>query len=299
MKKLFYFIIIGLLGFGCTESTKNETIVVTTNIIGNSLKEIIAEDVPIICLMNSETDPHSYQASPKDYELISQSKVLVSNGLHLEGKLHETLVQSAKANNTPHLLVSDTLSKAEIVVEEKGVADPHIWFDVQQWKKCINYTIYQLIKIYPQHKATWLARLEIYNKKLDACHKATLETIKIIPDSSKVLITAHDAFSYYSRVYHIRIKPLQGRNTITEPSIQDVIELSNYIVEHKIKAIFVETTVNKKFILSIQESCQSKGHKVKIGGELFSDALGREGTPESTYIGMIHYNTKTIANALK
>lgn len=284
----------------CTKKAEVKGIVVSTNIIANSLKEIIGDDEPIIVLMNSETDPHSYQASPKDFEALMNAKVIVFNGLHLEGKFQNVIKQiTSKNRDIIHIEVADGLDAKEVIVENDLTPDPHIWFDVKQWSKCLNYSVNELIKIYPEHKNKWLERLQIYEEKLAKTHKKTLIEIKKIPEQSSVLITAHDAFSYFSRAYGIKIRPLQGRNTIAEPTIQDVIELSNFITENKIKSIFVETTVNKKFILSIQESCKNKGHLVTIGGELYSDALGRENTPEATYIGMIEHNVNTIVKALK
>ncbi len=299
MKRIaLYILLLGSI-ISCEKESNKNNIVATTNIIASSLKEIIGNDVPMVVLMNSETDPHAYQASPNDYKELANAKVIVSNGLHLEGKLHETILETTKSNGSKHLQFSDALSENEIIFEEQTVPDPHIWFDVAQWKKCLTYTVNQLVLLYPEHKIKWLGNLKKYNSKLDACHIETQKKIRSIPKVTKTLITAHDAFSYLSRAYKIAIKPLQGRNTNSEPSIKEVINLSEFIVANKIKAIFVETTVNKKFILSIQESCIQKGHKVVIGGELFSDALGAENTPESTYIGMIEHNTKTICNGLK
>lgn len=275
-----------------------KTVVTTTNIIANSLKEIVGTDLEVITMMNSETDPHAYTPSPKDYQLLNDSKVIVSNGLHLEGKLHEVINQSSEQNKSNHIMLSDALDKSQLLFED-GVADPHIWFDINQWATCITYTVHELSKIYPEHEEKWNTNLKTFVEKLNKLDTKTKEDIASIPEDTRYLVTAHDAFSYFSRAYNLPVKPLQGRNTTVEASATDAIELSDFIVNHKIQAIFIESTVNRKFIESIQESCQSKGHDVKIGGELFADALGPEGTSQATYTGMLKHNVKTITEALK
>ena len=282
-----------------TETTDSKkTIITTTNIIANSLKEIVGEELEIKTMMNSEQDPHAYTPTHNDYQLLETATIIVSNGLHLEGKLHETIEDASHKNKNTHIMVSDGLDQSNILFED-GVADPHIWFDINQWSTCINYAVNKLIEMHPEHEKVWKAKLEVFTKKLADLDAKTKTDIGSIPENTRYLVTAHDAFSYFSRAYNIPIKPLQGRNITVEASVTDAIALSDFIVEHKIKAIFVESTVNKKTIESIQESCHSKGNDVVIGGELFADALGPEGTPEATYTGMVSHNVNLIVEALK
>ena len=289
-----------LVFFSCEESTKKENrIVTTTNIIASSLNDIVKSDVEIVNLMDSETDPHSYNPSTNDYKLISSSKIVISNGLHLEGKLHESLETAHSNKQISWLQMSNGLTKENIIYEEMDVADPHIWFDVMNWYNCLEYVTKEIVKEFPEHEKTWLTRLDSMKNIYLALDNQVQNEINTIPDSLKYLVTAHDAFSYYSKAYQIEIKPLQGRNTNDEPSAKDIVELSNFITSKGIKSIFVESTVNQEFIKSIQESVASKGKNVSIGGELFSDAAGPSNTPEASYIGMITYNTKTIVEALK
>lgn len=289
---------LALLSCEPSNNNKSETIVVTTNIIGNSIKEIVKNDVPIITLMNSEIDPHSYDASPNDYKQISNAKVVISNGLHLEGKIHEALLNTRKSGGNL-ILMSDGLEKASIITEEEGVNDPHIWFDVLNWYDCVSHATEELIKIYPEHEQSWNSRLDSLKAVYTDLDSEVKLKISSIPEESRYLVTAHDAFSYYSKAYGIKIKPLQGRNTNDEPSAKDIVDLSNFIIEKDIKAIFVESTVNQSFINSIVEAVKNKGGNVSIGGELYADASGKEGTPESSYSGMVKHNTNTIVNALK
>ncbi len=123
--------------------------------------------------------------------------------------------------------------------------------------------------------------------------------IQKIPADKRILITAHDAFNYFGRAYDIEVRGLQGISTLSEFGLRDRVDLVNFIVERKIKAVFVETSVSKKNINAIVEGCRQKGHDVIIGGSLFSDAMGAEGTPEGNYIGMVMANVKTIVEALR
>ncbi|MDC1229961.1 zinc ABC transporter substrate-binding protein, partial [bacterium] len=112
-------------------------------------------------------------------------------------------------------------------------------------------------------------------------------------------VTAHDAFNYFGEAYQFKVVGLQGLSTATEAGVQDVQKLASFIIENKIKAIFVESSVPRRTIEALQEAVKSKGHNVTIGGTLFSDALGNEGTAEGTYLGMFRYNVKTIVSALQ
>lgn len=293
-----------LLAFGSCQKTAQQTensgkILVTTNIIASSLKQVVGEDLEVIALMNAETDPHAYEASPSDFQAVNSADIIVSNGLHLEGKFHETLQKAAKTNGTHLIMMSDGLDQSQLIFEDQTVADPHIWFDVMNWYKCLEYSVNQLAKSYPNHKDKWVSKLKETEAEYLKMNEYIKKSMLQIHDTSRYLVTAHDAFSYYSACYDIKILPLQGRNTTSEPSAKDAVVLSDFIAQHYIKAIFVESTVNKKFIQSIQESVQEKGHSVLIGGQLYSDACGPEGTPEAEYLGMIKYNTDIITNALK
>ena len=138
-----------------------------------------------------------------------------------------------------------------------------------------------------------------YLNELTELHLWVQREVASIPDSLRILITAHDAFSYFGRAYEIQVKGLQGISTVSEFGLKDVADLVNFIADHKIKAVFVESSVPEKYIQSVVEGCQQKGHEVAIGGTLYSDAMGATGTPEGTYVGMVRHNVTTIVNALK
>ena len=124
------------------------------------------------------------------------------------------------------------------------------------------------------------------------------KSIASIPPELRVMVTAHDAFGYYSRAYGIEVKSAQGITTESEPGVNDINKLVDFLVARKIPAIFIESSVSSDNIEALIEGAASKGQKVKVGGELFSDAMGAKGTYEGTYVGMIDHNTTVIALAL-
>jgi len=136
-------------------------------------------------------------------------------------------------------------------------------------------------------------------EELTELNKWVKEQLAVIPQDQRKLITAHDAFAYFGRAYDIEVKGLQGISTLSEAGIKDVTNLVDEIVEDKVKAVFVESSVPRKSLEAVVEGAKSKGHEVIIGGTLFSDAMGKKGTPEGTYKGMVEHNITTIAQALK
>ena len=130
--------------------------------------------------------------------------------------------------------------------------------------------------------------------KLDTLENTVNATIETLPEDKRILVTAHDAFNYFGKNYGFEVVGLQGISTATEAGVKDVQNLANFIIENKVKAIFVESSVPKRTIEALQEAVKSKGHDVEIGGTLYSDALGSAGTVEGTYIGMFEYNVNTI-----
>ena len=139
----------------------------------------------------------------------------------------------------------------------------------------------------------------IYLDKLKLLKLELKETISTLPVEKRILVTAHDAFNYFGKAYEFEVVGLQGLSTATEAGVTDVQKMASFIIEKQVKSIFVETSVPKRTIEALVEAVKSKGHDVEIGGTLFSDALGSDGTEEGTYLGMYKYNVRTIVNSLK
>lgn len=249
--------------------------------------------------MGPGVDPHLYKASHGDVDLLSNADVVLYNGLHLEGKMSDILEKLAQEKTV--LAVTDGIQPQHVrsINKEANVHDPHIWFDVTTWSEGVKYISEQLKIKYPEHTATIEKNATSYLHQMDSVHQLCLSLVSTLPKEKRVLITSHDAFEYFGRSYDFTVRGLQGISTLSESGLKDVTEMVNYIIDNKVKAVFVENSVPQKALRSVIDGCRSKGHEVVVGGELFSDALGANRTPEGTYLGMIHYNVETIVNALK
>lgn len=275
-------------------------IVTTTTMITDLVENIGGDRVNIQGLMGSGVDPHLYKASAGDVTKLSNADLIFYGGLHLEGKLVEVF-EKMESQNLKTVAVSDALDKSTLIGSEYFASnyDPHIWFDVNNWENITKFVVEKLSMADPENKEFYMENGEQYLKKLENLNTDIKSIIESLPKEKRVLVTAHDAFSYFGKAYDFEVVGLQGLSTATEAGVQDVQKISAFIIERKIKAIFVESSVPKRTIEALQASVNSKGHHVEIGGTLYSDALGNAGTFEGTYIGMFKYNVKTIVGALQ
>ncbi|MCL4119286.1 UNVERIFIED_CONTAM: hypothetical protein GTU68_022544 [Idotea baltica] len=260
----------------------------------------IAQDkVKVSSLMGSGVDPHLFKASFSDIQKINNSDLIFYNGLFLEGKLVDILDRMSKEKSC--FAVTRDIDKTKLLDSETYANhyDPHIWFDINLWIEATNLVLKELSIILPQHKEIFSKNAKNYISKLNLLDSKVKKEISKIPSERRILITAHDAFGYFGKAYDIQVKGLQGISTASEFGLYDLKNISDLIIDKKIKAIFVENSVSTKFIKALQEGVNREGRDVKIGGELYSDAMGPDGTKEGTYIGMVEHNLKTIVNALK
>ena len=304
MKKLFLISLIITSLFSCKEKTATKSsklnIVTTTTMITNMISEIGGDKVEVQGLMGSGVDPHLYKASEGDVTKLSKADVIFYNGLHLEGKL-EDVFEKMRHSNKQTFALTEVLNKKNLISSENFASnfDPHVWFQIEYWMECVNFAAAELGKIDPENKEVYRENANEYVLKLKQLHQENLALVNSLPVEKRILVTAHDAFNYFGKLYDFNVVGLQGLSTATEAGVKDVQNLANFIIEKNVKAIFVESSVPKRTIEALQASVKSKGHEVTIGGELFSDALGSENTPEATYVGMYKHNLSTIVNALK
>jgi len=275
-------------------------VVTTTTMITDMIQAIGSDRIHVQGLMGSGVDPHLYKASEGDVSKLSKADVIFYNGLHLEGKL-EDIFERMQHSNKETVALSHSIAKDQLITSENFASnyDPHIWFQIDYWIDCAKYAASELSRIDAANKAYYQVNSEAYINKLKQLKQENNTLVAGLPQSKRVLITAHDAFNYFGKAYGFEVVGLQGLSTATEAGVQDVQNLSKFIIQKNVKAIFVESSVPKRTIQALQASVQAKGHRVEIGGELFSDALGSKGTPEATYIGMYKHNISTIVNALK
>lgn len=274
-------------------------IVTTTGMIYDAVINVAGDQANVVALMGPGVDPHLYKATQGDLKKLTSADLIFYNGLHLEGKLGEVLEKLSRTK--PVIAISADIPDSLLreVPGFQGTHDPHIWFDVSLWKEAVKKIRNVLVNVDDSNAQRYSTSAETYLAQLDSLHQAVRLSILEIPEEQRVIITAHDAFGYFGDAYSIEVRGLQGISTVSEFGLRDVTNLVDYIIERKIKAIFVETSVSERSIEAVVQGCQQKGWQVTIGGNLYSDAMGAEGTKAGTYIGMVDTNITTIVNALK
>jgi len=295
-------ILVAVLCLNCNNKQKNTTetlhVVTTTTMITDLVAQVGGDLIQLEGLMGSGIDPHLYKASEGDVAKLSNADIIFYNGLHLEGKLIGVF-EKMKAKKT--IAISDALDKKHLISSESFANnyDPHIWFNINHWIKATQLISKTLSEHMPEQHLIFSKNANTYIEKLKELDLFLKEKIEELPKDKRILVTAHDAFNYFGNAFEFQVVGLQGLSTATEAGVKDVQNLSNFIIKHSIKAIFIESSVPKRTIEALQASVNSKGYHVSIGGELYSDALGDKDQFEGTYIGMFKHNVNTIVNALK
>ncbi|PWH86626.1 metal ABC transporter solute-binding protein, Zn/Mn family [Brumimicrobium oceani] len=309
MKIISILVLLTLLLVSCNNNTdeglpvkenKVFSIVTTTTMITDLVKNIGGDSVVVHGLMGAGVDPHLYKASEGDVNKLSNADMILYNGLHLEGKLVDVFERMEKQNINA-IAVTDALSSKFLIGSElfESNYDPHIWFNIRYWELITLFVEKQLSDALPASSDYFKENAQAYLRQLKILQQEVADQIATLPEDKRRLVTAHDAFNYFGKAFGFDVVGLQGLSTATEAGVQDVQETAAYIIEHKVKAIFIESSVPRRTVEALQASVNSKDHDVVIGGTLYSDALGNPDTEEGTYIGMFRYNVKTIVDALK
>ncbi len=274
-------------------------VVATTGMIGDLAFRIAGDRATVVTLMATGVDPHLFRPSEGDVRRMASADLILYNGLHLEGKMGEIL--SRMERSRPVVALGDAVPEDRLLELSgyQGLHDPHLWFDVRLWALTVDPMLEALTGLMPEHAGELVDRANEVRAGLMELDRWVEEQIAGIPGDRRVLVTAHDAFGYFGARYGIRVVGLQGISTAAEAGLQDVNRLVNLIVARKIPAIFVESSVPRRSIESVVDACINRGHAVRIGGELFSDAMGPAGTPEGSYDGMVRHNVRTITEALR
>ncbi|NUN98039.1 MAG: zinc ABC transporter substrate-binding protein, partial [Candidatus Omnitrophica bacterium] len=276
-------------------------VVATVGMVADAVRNVGGGLVQVEALMASGVDPHLFKPSQGDVRALDSADMVFYSGLHLEGKMVEILEKIGRSK--PSIALAQRLPEDLLIrVGEEGgelAVDPHVWFDASLWALVVEAAGGALAEFDPPHASEYQGRASKYREEILELHDWAKERIAEIPKEQRVLITAHDAFHYFGRAYEIEVMGLQGVSTAAEFGLNDVNRLVDTIVGRGIKALFVESSIPRRSIEAVQEGCQARGHKVIIGGTLFSDAMGEEGTPEGTYPGMFRHNVNAIVGALK
>ena len=284
---------------GGGEARSDISAVTTIAMIGDVVGRIGGDRVKVENLIGEGVDPHLYKPTANDVKKLQAADIVFYNGLLLEGKMTDIFVKIARSGKPVHAVTDSIVNQGGYVMSTGDEHyDPHVWMDVAGWSKATGDIAESLAKFDAPNAAAYRERATAYAAELEKLDAYARKSLASIPEKQRVLVTAHDAFSYMARAYGLEVRGIQGISTESEAGLKDINELVSYIVERKIPAVFVESSVPRKSVEALVEGARSKGHEVKIGGELFSDAMGAAGTYEGTYIGMIDHNVTLIARAL-
>ena len=274
-------------------------VVVTTSFLADMVDQIAGDTVDVEMIIPAGEDPHLYIAKPEDFKKLEGADLVLYHGLHFEGKMVDVLERLGTS-------VSENFPKDKIgVMDEDGkeIVDPHFWFDIDLYKMASENAEVALSKLNPENADKYKENVTKYLDELTKLDEYNKENLAKIPESGRYLITPHDAFNYFSRRYNIEVVAPQGVSTDSEVANKDIDKTVDFIVEHKVKAIFAESTTDPARMEKLKEACKAKGFDVKVvsgeGNELFSDSLAPEGQSGDTYIDMYKHNVKLITENLK
>ena len=273
--------------------------VATTTIVADLVRRIGEPDVAVVSLMGPGVDPHLFEASAGDVRRMAGAAAIFYNGHHLEGKMTE-LFASMRGRGMKTLAVAECLPAERLIAvpDNPALKDPHVWFEVRLWAATVPCVAAALTEIVPQRAATFQQRAEAYVAELTALDAEVRERVAVIPAERRVLVTAHDAFAYFGRAYGFEVRGLLGISTVAEAGADAVQQLASFITARRLPGVFVESSVPTRALQALTEAVAARGHRVSIGGSLFSDALGSPGTSAETYIGTVRANVATIVAAL-
>ena len=278
---------------------KEPVVTVTTSFLDDMVKQLAGDYVKRDLIIPAGEDPHLYAAKSSDLKKLQEADLVLYHGLHFEGKMVDALEAKGTA-------VTKGFSKKDVgTMDEDGekVVDPHFWFDIDLYKKAVKEASKELKELVPEHRSDIAKNTKEYLAELDDLDQWNKKALSVIPKESRYLVTPHDAFNYFARRYDFTLYAPQGVSTDSEVANSDMMETVNLINEHKIKAIFTESTTNPERMKKLQEAVAAKGGNVAVvtgeGKELFSDSLAPEGQDGDSYIDMYKHNTNLIVEALK
>ncbi len=279
-------------------SARQIRVVTTIGMITDITREVGGTRVVVTGLMGPGVDPHLFKASEGDVSSLSEADIVFYNGLHLEAKMGEVLEKIG--GRVKSVAVTQGIDKSHLLSppEFEGAYDPHVWFDVLLWIKAVETVRDTFVTADPGSSDLYQSNARVYIAKLEELQSYIRDQTARIPSPRRVLITAHDAFNYFGRAYGFDVRGLQGISTVTEAGTRDVQALADLIASARIPAIFIESSVPIRNIEAVQAAVQARGFDVRIGGELYSDAMGDTGTAQGTYIGMVKHNVDTVVKAL-
>lgn len=282
-----------------TAADKHVRLVATTNLVGDLVRRIAPDTFDVVVLMGPGVDPHLYTPTRNDVRELLSADLVFYHGLNLEGRMARQLAQ-LKESGRPLAAVTDILPRDQLlsIGTGHGEFDPHVWMSVPLWTACADQVSQVLKNRFPEQAVEIASRAAALMAEFSHCDHDIREQLERIPEERRVLVTAHDAFEYFGHEYGWQVRSVQGVSTESEAGVKDISDLVAFLVEQKIPAIFVESSVNRRYIEAVQSGVAARGGSVQIGDELYSDSLGPLDGPAGTYESMMRSNLKAIVRAL-
>ncbi len=283
---------------GVAQAGERLSVVATTGMIADAVREVGGDRVEVRALMGSGVDPHGYRQTRTDIVAMTRADLVLWHGLYLEAQMEGFLEKLARRQSVVAMAESlptdDLLSHAEY----DDRIDPHVWMDPDLWSRVVLIVRDALIEASPDDADVFRDNADRFRADLAQLADYARRVTATVPDGSRVLLTAHDAFGYFGRSYDFEVVGIQGISTQSEAGLSRIRTLVDLLVERDVQAVFVESSVSDRNIRALIEGAASRGHEISLGGELFSDAMGPDGSYEGSYIGMIDHNVTTITRAL-
>lgn len=274
------------------------SVVATTGMIADAARQVGGSRVTVQALMGPGVDPHAYRQTRTDIVAMARADLVLWHGLFLEAQMEDFLRDLGR--DRPVVEVARALPTDLLVAHDdyEDRFDPHIWMDPALWARAVEQVQRALSEQDPEGSEVYAANAAAHIEAARRLGAYAGEVLGTVPQSSRVLVTAHDAFNYFGRAYGFDVVGLQGISTQSEAGLQRVAEVVDLLVSRDVRAVFVESSVPDRSLRALIEGTAAEGHEVSIGGTLYSDAMGPPGTYEGTWIGMIDHNVTTIARAL-
>ncbi len=297
-RNLFALATLAVLPFQAVASDAPLKVVATTGMIADTAMRIGGDAVEVKALMGPGVDPHSYRQTRTDIVAMAKADLVLWNGLYLEAQMEEVLEDLA--SRTTVRAVGEAIPVEMRLAHDtyKNRFDPHVWMDSSLWRIVALDVRDALIEAAPEHRAEFEANAEAFLGEIDALVEYSKKVLATVPEGARVLVTAHDAFNYFGEAFGFEVVGIQGISTESEAGLNRTTELVDMLVERGISSVFVESSVSDRSVRALVEGAAARGREVRIGGELYSDAMGKPGTYEGTYIGMIDHNVTTISRGL-
>jgi len=273
-------------------------VVATTGMIADAARQVGGHHVEVRALMGPGVDPHAYRQTRSDIVAMTNADLVLWHGLYLEAQLEDFLRDLGQHQKV--VAVAESLPRDLLIAHDtyENKVDPHVWMVPDLWARVVRNVRDTLIVARPEARADIEANAEAHLGEIEKLGDYAKRALATVPEKSRVLVTAHDAFNYFGSAYGYEVVGIQGISTESEAGLDRIETLVDMLVARDIKAVFVESSVSERNIRALIEGAAAAGHEVAIGGTLYSDAMGQPGTYEGTYIGMIDHNVTTITRAL-